>query len=365
MASSSCAIIRRLRAAVPPTTSLMLSSAGSAAVAPFLSASVASRSQGAHQVHRPMHQAANARGWGCKSATFSSAAAHVDLSEGDDSGEDSSDQQGDQLVDSIENGTNTSSEDGGLEGSADSATESFEGIPPEEVIRTGKCTWVSYEKQYAKFEQDEKYPAIDTGASIQRTVYIPFQDIYPEIGRDLQSFGAHKLVRPKLHGRQDHRTFQFQARAPDVDGKDLRGFNLRFEGGGDIRLIHEWRDALTVMSKARAKLGHEVYEILSSAAGRDEGDIAKEVTEAIERCDRRTKWARGQIGNPRRVERECKALLGTEVYELLSNIATEYNIEQRVDDAYMRCLKDLSALELAVGVGAENEEEAKEEKHAS
>jgi hypothetical protein len=105
-----------------------------------------------------------------------------------------------------------------------------------------------------------------------------------------------------------------------------------------------WREALLLIRRARSYLGHETYFILTKE--KDVNEIRRRINAVLEQCNKRVKWAQSQIKDRETVKKECKIELGETIFDLLGNIATVDNIERRADEAYLRCLRNLSALEL-------------------
>jgi hypothetical protein len=193
----------------------------------------------------------------------------------------------------------------------------------------------SFGKMFGILIQDSQYHNI--GPLKQENVFFHFAKIYPEIkmNEDIQ-------LEPVIDLKK---RFQFQARKHSKKEGVLEAFNLRYEGGDDIPLIH-WTGSLVLIKKAKATLGHDIYDILSKSSEKDAKQVARKVDDAISTCNKRVVWAKEQITNPRKAVMERKARFGNEIYELLWNIARVDNIQQRTDDAYNRCLEDLSALGL-------------------
>ena len=189
---------------------------------------------------------------------------------------------------------------------------------------------------YGVLVQDSQYHTI--GPFNQEKVFFHFINIYPEI-RINEDIKLDPVIDVK-------KRFQFQARKHSTQEGVLEGFNLRYEGGEDIPLIH-WSGSLVLVRRAKAKLGHDLYDILSKSSEKDTKQIAKEIDNAIATCNKRVVWAKEQIINPRKAAKERKARFGNEIYELLWNIARVDNIQRRTDEAYNRCLEDLSALGLS------------------
>ena len=140
----------------------------------------------------------------------------------------------------------------------------------------------------------------------------------------------------------------------------LNGFNLRYvdevkvgveEGldgsasGGDIALLH-WKGALTMIQSAKARLGWNVFDLLSNASLKEDKALATKVENEIEGCNKRIEFARKVLTE--KATRECRAKLGEELYDMLSNIDKVDNIQRRADEAYFRCRNELSTLGLSL-----------------
>jgi hypothetical protein len=205
---------------------------------------------------------------------------------------------------------------------------------------------------YGVILQDEPYRNL--GMSKQDTVFFYFHQIYPEHYLD---------DKIKLEPYIDKsRRIRFQARqCPRREGV-LNGFNLRYvdevkvgveEGldgsasGGDIALLH-WKGALTMIQSAKARLGWNVFDILSNASLKEDKALATKVENEIEVCNKRIELARKILNNREKATRECKAKLGEELYDMLSNIDKVDNIQRRADEAYFRCRNELSTLGLSL-----------------
>lgn len=218
-------------------------------------------------------------------------------------------------------------------------------FPLEEVIMTGTIKWIGNTKNQIEIVQDKKYR---TKGRTRQRVFAQYIDFYPDMPHP-------KTFAPKI---DKSRRIQFQTRLLK-GSRSLSAFNIRYEGGGHIVMM-DWEQVMQVMRKARATLGHEVYEILSSEAVENEQDMTKRIENAYERCSRKINLAKKQVTQPKSVAEEFKGKLGEEIYDLLTNIATVDNMEQRVDEAYMSCLKDLSVLELHFPPGEVFDDQPKE-----
>lgn len=190
---------------------------------------------------------------------------------------------------------------------------------------------------------------------------IPFNEFYPEVRRYISRQDNH-LIKPVINREQ---RVQFQARAHEHNGrKSLRGFNLRYErpllenglavtSKGDIPVLQR-PEVLTLIRKSKASLGYQVYNALS-APGADSQAKMKNVHDAFAQCDERVRWMRDQCTGDGVAAGGCKAQLGEEMYDLLSNIAGVDNMERRADEAYFKCLKNMSDLNVRLTPGQEEE----------
>lgn len=199
--------------------------------------------------------------------------------------------------------------------------------------------------------QDEEFrgiaPAIPDG-----NVFFRFHNIH----REGKAFMDAKMLRPILH--MDCR-YQFRVREGMVrtkTGKEKRSeaFDIRIEGGKSI-VVMSWETIVESIMKSKARLGHQIYDILSKSDNPDK--MGEDVNKAIERCNERVVWAKEQVIDPEIVSRSIKAKLGEEVYDLLSNIVSEDGIEWKVNAAFKRCKKDLSSLGLSLEPGDSAEED--------
>jgi hypothetical protein len=188
---------------------------------------------------------------------------------------------------------------------------------------------------YGILIQDSQYHNI--GPLQQDRVFFHFSKIYPDvrINDDIKLEPAFDVKK----------RFQFQARKHPTKEGVLDGFNIRYEGGEDIPLIH-WSGSLVLIKRAKARLGHDIYDILTNSSEKNEEHTTRTVDESIATCNKRVVWAKNQIINPEKAARERKARFGSEIYDLLHNIARVDDIQKRTDDAYNRCLDDLFALGL-------------------
>lgn len=220
--------------------------------------------------------------------------------------------------------------------SADSTdAKYYRGVRVENVIRTGKIHWVSNQKKRCTIVQDRKYRDIGPLKAAKVTVSFPmFNPILHKIDDD--------YWKPTI---AEGRRVQFQAKKQKGGGDYLVGFNVRYEGGRDIPMLN-LRGSVALIKKAKAALGHSVYNVLSESAlsAEGEGDIAKKVKLEFDKHNRRMAEAREQSGDPSKTSKEIKAKLGDEIYDLITNIATVDSIERRADDAYYRCVKKLQEL---------------------
>ena len=220
------------------------------------------------------------------------------------------------------------------------------GNMPERVIRTGTFAWVDWNKMFGELIQDEQYHNI--GPYNQERVFFHFTKVYPEIRMNEDI---------RLDPRIDiTKRVQFQARKhPTKDGV-LDGFNIRYEDGEDIPLIH-WSGSIVLIKKAKAKLGHDIFNVLNNPLEKDAEQIAKKVDKTIATCKLRVDWARKQITNPGKVKMERKGRLGTEIYDLLMDIVMVDNIQLRTAEACRRCHADLSSLGLVNDESTDNRED--------
>ena len=196
----------------------------------------------------------------------------------------------------------------------------------------------SFPKKCAVFVQDPQFQKISPNG--EKRVHIHFNYFYPKLTKEFRKntgFEWEKFAKPIIY---KERRFQFQAK-PQQGSRDLQGFNLRYEGGGDIPMIR-WADVLVFILKAKSTLGHEVYDILSKE--KDVNEITKKVNTSLELCKKRVLWAQSQVKDPEKAMKDCKAELGEEIHELMTNIAIEDNVEKKAEKAYLRCLSNLLAL---------------------
>lgn len=217
-------------------------------------------------------------------------------------------------------------------------------VPPEEVIRTGTIKWISFKGRYGIIAQDKQFRKLGVKSM---DAFFFFNEIYPEIREFVPLHDTH-LVTPIINTEQ--RRIQFQARVHERDGKQsLRAFNIRYTTPfarrslvtqkGEIPMLN-WPAALTLIRKSKARLGNDIHNILS-APQIDEKDKMKRTHNALEHCNKKIEWMRSQVTSED-VAKGCKAKLGDEIYDMLSDIANVDNVERRADEAYFRCLSDLS-----------------------
>ena len=211
----------------------------------------------------------------------------------------------------------------------------YDNIPPEDVIRKGKIDWVHIDKMYGEIVQDEEFR--DVGPVKKKKVFLHFDQIYHEL--PTQGVGMKPFI-------EMSRRVQFQAK-PDLNNKDqLNAFNVRYEGGKDIPLL-QWPQVKTVIKKLKARLGHNIYGILSeNAKGKDYKEITKKVLREGEKCNEHIELARKQISNKDHASNAIKARLGDDIYYFLSNIEKVDNIQRETDAAYFQCVSDLNTLGL-------------------
>jgi len=228
-------------------------------------------------------------------------------------------------------------------------------VPPEQVIRTGFIKWLDFPKMCGIIVQDKMYRKV--GPVKTPKVFIHFNDLNPEIREFIPRTDAH-LLKPIINKEQ---RIQFQARAEMMGGKQtMKAFNVRYiqpllfrspvTRTGDIPVLH-WQESLDLIRKAKASLGHDVYMVLANKSMNDKEKTAEKVNLALEKCNRKVAWSRSQIVDSEKCALGCKARLGEDIFDLLSNISTVDNIERKADEAYFRCLGDLSDLDLKLTPG--------------
>jgi len=216
-------------------------------------------------------------------------------------------------------------------------------VPPEEVIRTGTIKWINFQGRYGIIVQDRQFRKL--GVKSMDSFFF-FNEIYPEIREFVPLHDTH-LITPIVNKEQ---RIQFQARAHERDGKkSLRAFNIRYTKPlarrslvtqkGEIPML-DWPAALTLIRKSKARLGNDIYNILS-APEIDEKDRLKRMHNALDHCNRKIEWMRSQVTSED-VAKGCKTKLGVEIYDMLTDIANVDNVERRADEAYFNCLSDLS-----------------------
>lgn len=228
----------------------------------------------------------------------------------------------------------------------------------------------SYKLMSGVILQDEPFRSI--GPLKKDTVGFTFKHIYTKF-----QINDKIKMEPYIDKR---RRVQFQAWPSLKREGRLNGFNIRYyddgatetEGGGsgggaggggegsDIPLLH-WTGAFTVIQSAKAKLGRNVYDLLSKASIKEDKKLAKKVEKEMAACNNRIVWARESLSNPTKATRECKARLGEEMYDLLSNIDKVDNIQRRADSAYFRSRDCLSTLGLSL---EPNNNQNEQQKHA-
>jgi hypothetical protein len=225
----------------------------------------------------------------------------------------------------------------------------------------------SYKRMSGVILQDEPFRSI--GPLKKDIVGFTFKHIYTKFQIDDKI-----KMEPYIDKR---RRVQFQAWPSLKREGQLNGFNIRYDdeeteieeggsggsagrggGGSDIPLLH-WTGAFTLIQSAKAKLGRNVYDLLSKASMKEDKALAKKVENEMAACNKRIVWARKSVSNPTKATRECKARLGEEMYDMLSNIDKVDNVQRRADEAYFRCRDSLSTLGLSVEPNNNQNEEQK------
>mmetsp|Transcript_23660 Transcript_23660/g.50121 ORF Transcript_23660/g.50121 Transcript_23660/m.50121 type:complete len:609 (+) Transcript_23660:96-1922(+) len=235
-------------------------------------------------------------------------------------------------------------------------------IPPEEVIRTGFFKWFSDDQPYGLIIQDKQYRNLGQPKATSK-VNVHIREMQPEIKTYIQHNDIH-MLRPMINKLQ---RIQFQAKLfTGASGNEiLKAYNVRYappllKGSkvtptGDIPVLH-WPQALTLIRRAKSDMGEEIYNILSEkSAMANRKETAKRVNDALHECNKKVKWSRGQVVTPGKVANEVKTRLGEDMFELLSNIATVHDMAMKADEAYYRCLSDLSDLNLEMTPGQKSE----------
>lgn len=203
--------------------------------------------------------------------------------------------------------------------------------------------------------QDEPYRNI--GPLKTDKVFFTFQHIHPNFNID-----ENIMLEPYF---DRNRRIRFQARSSSKKEGVLDGFNLRYveetgdrdsSRGCDIPLLH-WKGAITVIKSAKARMGWNVFDLLTKASVNEDKELANKVENEIKACTKRIEFARSIMANPEKAKRECKAKLGEEMFDMLSNIDKVDNIQRRAKEAYMRCRDDLSVLGLSLESNIQPDEE--------
>ncbi len=193
--------------------------------------------------------------------------------------------------------------------------------------RFAKIVHINNEKGYALLKEE----------GTNDRVFLNFGDIDPcEIAKNNLRF-----IKPFL--RNGLRvTFDMKPNENEADERKI-AINVRRSNGGNIPLLR-YNDALSVARNARAWLGHRCYEILTDG-DHDPDSIAEKIHNSFEQCNESMKWVKTQLAEPDEVIKECKAELGQDVYDILENVVHIDDIQQKVDDAFLRCARKLNELE--------------------
>lgn len=114
---------------------------------------------------------------------------------------------------------------------------------------------------------------------------------------------------------------------------------------GDFPMLN-WPEIIALVRKSKSTLGYEIYDSLEKAYLRGERRTVTRVKRSLEACDERVSWLRGQVCSRPKTAARVKERLGEEIYDLLSNISAETDVEGKADAAYYRCLQDMLDLGL-------------------
>ena len=207
----------------------------------------------------------------------------------------------------------------------------------DNIVRTGYVQWMDVESKCGVIVQDDKYKSV--GPVDTHKVFFHFTDI------DHDSKPCHhfaKFLMPVLN--RDVRV-RFQARNQSgrkYDAPGLKAFNIRYEGGDAIPLLH-YDNGFDIIRAERAKLGLAVFHIMEKVD--DPKDMVKMANKAFDVCKERVEWAKSQISDPVAVKKQVKAEFGQEVFHLLENATNIHDLKLRVDDAFFLCRKRVREIE--------------------
>lgn len=193
--------------------------------------------------------------------------------------------------------------------------------------RFAKIVHINNEKGYALLKEE----------GTNDRIFLNFGDIDPcQIAKN-----NFRFIKPTLSNGMRVR-FDIKPNECEADERK-RAINVRRSNGGKIPLLR-YDDALSVARNARAWLGHRCYEILTDV-DHDPDSIAEKIHNSYEQCNESMKWVKSQLADPDEVIKECKAELGQDVYDILENVVHIDDIQQQVDDAFLRCARKLNELE--------------------
>lgn len=193
--------------------------------------------------------------------------------------------------------------------------------------RFAKIVHINNEKGYALLKEE----------GTNDRIFLNFGDIDPcQIAKNNLRF-IKPTLRNGLRVRFDIKPYENEA------DERKRAINVRRSNGGKIPLLR-YDDALSVARNARAWLGHRCYEILTDVDHHPDS-IAEKIDNSYEQCNESMKWVKSQLADPDEVIKECKAELGQDVYDILENVVHIDDIQQKVDDAFLRCARKLNELE--------------------
>ena len=207
-------------------------------------------------------------------------------------------------------------------------------VQKKEEFTYGHIRWINREKEYAIIRDEVS----------NEKIYLNFRYIDTSKAAQINA----KYINPIFNSGTRVR---FKVRS-DLGGART-AYDVQRWNGNKIPLLH-YKHALKIALKARAWLGHRCYEILDE--GEDAAAISEKIRTAYEESNKSTEWARRQLlVRSNYIIRECKAELGSEVFDILENIYQIDDVERRIEEAFSRCEKTLNELEL-LGVREEEQE---------
>mmetsp|Transcript_20040 Transcript_20040/g.42043 ORF Transcript_20040/g.42043 Transcript_20040/m.42043 type:complete len:370 (-) Transcript_20040:491-1600(-) len=221
-------------------------------------------------------------------------------------------------------------------------------------FRTGVVRWIDHQKQTGVIIQDTHY----SPEKPAKRFHFHFFDIVPREERQFMSKIGKGLIEPRLR-RYERVKFRVYERpgpkrtdnendhiesvneSEDKKGKSneklkLGVCDIRY-GSGEHVPVMKFNDAMMVMRKEKAKLGHDVYNALASFDDPDE--MASTIKTSFTNCSNLVNWAKHQIYNPNEARKLITAEFGTKVFEFMEEAEKGkiHDLKEQVNKEYSMC----------------------------